>query len=88
MRLRGDWDGALEEAHRAYDWLSLPASPEGAADAFYELGELLRLRGDFDGAEQAYRQASLLGRPPEPGLALLWLARGRQQRLQRHCVGR
>lgn len=76
MRLRGDWQLALEEAQRACDWLSLPTSPESAADAFYELGELFRLRGDFSGADQAYRQASLLGRPPEPGLALLWLACG------------
>jgi DNA-binding CsgD family transcriptional regulator len=77
MRLRGDWEDALEEARRACDWLSLPASPEGPADAFYQLGELCRLRGDFAGAEEAYRQASRLGRAPEPGIALLWLAGGR-----------
>ena len=76
MRLRGDWEDALEEARRACDWLSLPTSPEGPADAFYQLGELCRLRGDFASAEDAYRQASRLGRPPEPGLALLWLSRG------------
>lgn len=77
MRLRGDWEDALEEARRACDWLSLPASPEGPADAFYQLGELCRLRGDFARAEEAYRQASRLGRAPEPGIALLWLAGGR-----------
>lgn len=77
MRLRGDWEDALEEARKACDWLSLPASPEGPADAFYQLGELCRLRGDFAGAEEAYRQASRLGRAPEPGIALLWLAGGR-----------
>ncbi len=76
MRLRGDWEDALQEARRACDWLSLPASPEGPADAFYQLGELYRLRGDFKGAEEAYRQASRLGRPPEPGIALVWLVRG------------
>jgi len=76
MRLRGDWEDALEEARRACEWLSLTASPEGPADAFYQLGELHRLRGDFAAAEEAYRQASRLGRPPEPGCALLWLARG------------
>jgi len=36
----------LEEARRACDWLSLPASPETPAEAFYQLGELLRLRGE------------------------------------------
>jgi DNA-binding CsgD family transcriptional regulator len=76
MRLRGDWEDALEEAQRARDWLSLPTSPEGPADAFYQLGELYRLRGDSAGADEAYRQASRLGRPPEPGLSLLWLDRG------------
>jgi ATP/maltotriose-dependent transcriptional regulator MalT len=76
MRLHGDWQAALDEAHRACDWLSLPASPETPAEAFYELGELHRLRGDFGAAEQAYRQASRWGRSPEPGIALLWLARG------------
>ena len=76
MRLRGDWEDALEEARRACEWLSLPASPEGPADAFYQLGELRRLRGDFAAADAAYRESSRLGRPPEPGVALLWLARG------------
>jgi ATP/maltotriose-dependent transcriptional regulator MalT len=79
MRLRGDWEDALEEARRACDWLSLPASPEGPADAFYQLAELHRLRGAFSDAEEAYRQASRLGRPPEPGLPLLWLERGQTE---------
>ncbi|HZP57065.1 MAG TPA: LuxR C-terminal-related transcriptional regulator [Dehalococcoidia bacterium] len=76
MRLRGDWEDALEEARRACDWLSLPTTPEGPADAFYELAELHRLRGEFEEAEEAYRQASRLGRSLQPGCALLWLARG------------
>lgn len=79
MRLRGDWEDAMEEAQRACDWLSLPASPEGPADAFYQLGELYRLRGEFAAADAAYRQASRLGRLPDPGLALLWLASGRAE---------
>jgi ATP/maltotriose-dependent transcriptional regulator MalT len=77
MRLRGDWGDALHEARRACDWLSRPTTPEGPADAFYQLGELYRLGGDFTAAEAAYRQASRLGRSPEPGVPLLWLARGR-----------
>jgi DNA-binding CsgD family transcriptional regulator len=76
MRLRGDWDDALQEARRACNCLSAPGSPFGPGDGFYELGELHRLRGDFPAAEEAYRQASRLGRQPEPGAALLWLARG------------
>ncbi len=77
MRLRGDWGDALEEARRACEWLSSPQSPEGPGNAYYELGELYRLRGDFASAEDAYRQSSRLGRHPEPGLPLLWLALGR-----------
>jgi DNA-binding CsgD family transcriptional regulator len=49
--------------------------PAGAA--FYQQGEILRLRGELDAAEEAYRSASRAGAEPHPGLALLWLARGR-----------
>jgi DNA-binding CsgD family transcriptional regulator len=76
MRLRGDWDDAIEDARLACDWLSDPATPEGPADAFYQLAELYRLRGELEKAEEAYRQASRHGRAPEPGLALMWLTRG------------
>lgn len=79
MRLHGDWQDALDEVRRACDWLSLPASPETPAEAFYEFGELNRLRGDFAAAEQAYREASKWGRSPEPGIALLRLARGQAE---------
>ena len=39
--------------------------------------ELLRLQGDFAGAESAYREASGFGWEPQPGLAQLRLAQGR-----------
>jgi DNA-binding CsgD family transcriptional regulator len=76
MQFHGSWSDAFEEAQRACEWLSLPVSPEGPADAFYRIGELHRLRGAYAEAEEAYRQASRLGRRPEPGLPLLWMARG------------
>jgi DNA-binding CsgD family transcriptional regulator len=76
MQFHGAWADAFEEAQRACEWLSLPVSPEGPADAFYRIGELHRLRGAYAEAEEAYRQASRLGRRPEPGLPLLWMARG------------
>jgi DNA-binding NarL/FixJ family response regulator len=76
FQFHGSWSDALEEATRACEWLSGPLSPEGAADAFYRIGELHRLQGSYAEAEEAYRQASRQGRPPEPGLPLLWLARG------------
>ena len=50
--------------------------PEIVGDAWYQRGELLRLRGDIAGAEKAYRLASENGREPQPGLALLRLLQG------------
>jgi DNA-binding CsgD family transcriptional regulator len=76
MQFHGSWADAFAEAQRACEWLSLPVSPEGPADAFYRVAELYRLRGALAEAEDAYRQASRLGRQPEPGLPLLWMARG------------
>ena len=47
------------------------------AAAFYQQGEIHRLRGEFGQAEEAYRSASRCGCEPQPGLALLRLAQGR-----------
>jgi DNA-binding CsgD family transcriptional regulator len=77
MQFHGDWVEAIDEARRACEWLSGDLAPEGPADAFYLIGELHRLRGRYREAEEAYRQASRLGRSPDPGLPLLWLAQGR-----------
>ena len=51
-------------------------NPAAAGQALYLQGEVLRLQGDFHAAEDAYRDANQLGREPQPGLALLRLARG------------
>jgi ATP/maltotriose-dependent transcriptional regulator MalT len=76
FQLRGAWPDALEEAQRACDWLSEP--PRAAVGmAFYQLGELHRLHGHFDRAEEAYREASRTGYEPQPGLSQLRLAQGR-----------
>jgi ATP/maltotriose-dependent transcriptional regulator MalT len=48
-----------------------------AGAAFYQLAELHRLRGEFDDAEQAYRDALRYGWDVQPGLAQLRLAQGR-----------
>jgi tetratricopeptide (TPR) repeat protein len=77
MQLQGAWRDALEEARRACARLSHPAGPPGVVGmAFYQLAELLRLRGELAEAEEAYRQASHAGQAPQPGLALLRLAQG------------
>ncbi|HEX6535243.1 MAG TPA: LuxR C-terminal-related transcriptional regulator [Gemmatimonadaceae bacterium] len=79
MRFHGAWSDALTEAERARDWLLRPPAPaqRAAGAAHYQLAELHRLRGDFDRAEAAYRDASACGHEPQPGLAQLRLAQGR-----------
>jgi DNA-binding NarL/FixJ family response regulator len=75
MQLGGAWREALQdiEALTARDNMG---DPEIVGDAWYQRGELLRLRGDVAGAEAAYRLASDNGREPQPGLALLRLLQG------------
>ena len=47
-----------------------------AGVAYYRRAELLRLRGEFAAAEEAYREASRFGWEPQPGLAQLRSAQG------------
>jgi DNA-binding NarL/FixJ family response regulator len=77
MQLGGAWSEALEAARQACDHLSGPVTWDTLGSAYYQLGELQRLRGEFTEAEESYRKASESGRRPEPGLALLRLAQGR-----------
>jgi DNA-binding CsgD family transcriptional regulator len=76
MQLQGDWRDALEEAERAGRRLEQAMNRAAAAKACYLTGEVHRLRGQFDEAEEAYREASLLGLEPQPGLALVRLVQG------------
>ncbi len=73
MLLHGAWPDAMEEAERACAWL---ADDVAVGAAFYQRGELYRMRGEFEKAEAAYRRANELGREPQPGLALLRLGQG------------
>ena len=73
MQLRGKWSDAARDAQDACELLlSRPA----AGGAFYRLGEIHRLRGEFAKAEAAYSRAHERGRKPQPGLSLLRLAQG------------
>ena len=73
LQLDGAWGEALDEARRAGDRPGL--SPAGHGEALYRQGEIHRLRGELDEAEEAYRHAARAGWEPQPGLALLRLAR-------------
>jgi DNA-binding NarL/FixJ family response regulator len=77
LQLEGAWTDAMETARQACDHLSGPVRWDTLGSAYYQLGELQRLRGDFAEAEDSFRKANAAGRRPEPGLALLRLAQGR-----------
>jgi DNA-binding NarL/FixJ family response regulator len=77
MQHRGAWLDAIQEVRRAAEWLSDPPGQPALGMAFYQLGEMHRLRGEFAAAELAYRSASRSGHSPQPGLAQLRLAQGR-----------
>ncbi len=74
--LQGRWDEALDAAVHACKDLFADPDPAAAASAHYRQGDLLRLRGDLQKAEVAFREASRRGLDPQPGLALLRLANG------------
>jgi DNA-binding CsgD family transcriptional regulator len=76
FQLQGAWHDALDAARRACDLLAPPPVWDSLGWAYYQLGEIHRLRGEFALAETAYRQASRAGRDPEPGRSLLLLAQG------------
>lgn len=76
LQLGGSWSEAAEEARRASSRLA-GTRDSAAGNAFYQEGELHRLRGELLEAERAYTLASERGRDPQPGLALLRLTQGR-----------
>jgi DNA-binding CsgD family transcriptional regulator len=76
MQLRGNWDHAGQDAHDACGLLTSGEGRPMAGAAFYRLGEIHRLRGEFTRAEAAYARANERGCKPYPGLALLRLAQG------------
>jgi tetratricopeptide (TPR) repeat protein len=76
MQLHGAWNDALAEAQRGRERSERAMNPGAAGKALYVQGELHRVRGAFDAAATAYRDASALGFEPQPGFALLRLAQG------------
>jgi len=78
MTMSGAWKEALEELRRCGEQFSSGALNQRAiGDAAYLEGEVHRLRGEFDRAEEAFVRSSRLGRDPQPGLSLMRLAQGK-----------
>src|ERR671918_740001 len=77
FQLQGAWMDALDAARRACEWLAGPPAWDTLGSAYYQRAEIQRLRGELAEAEESYRQASLAGRDPEPGMSLLRLAQRR-----------
>ena len=76
LQLRGSWPDALSEVDRALQYHARPAGQLAIGAAYYQQGELHRLRGEVELADVAYEAARRRGRLPQPGLALLRLADG------------
>ena len=79
LRLHGAFQQALTEFDLASRRYADSGSPDAAGLALAERGDVLRIRGEYAEAETSYDVASGHGHEPQPGLALLWLARGRTQ---------
>ena len=76
-RLHGSWDEAEQEVLDACKELEDFRLLDITGEAYYELGELRLNMGDIDRAEEAFHRAYGFGKTPQPGLALVQLARGR-----------
>lgn len=72
----GRWLEAEVEAGAAIRRLAEGPAAHHAGPAHYQQGELYRLRGAYVAADASYREASLLGFDPQPGLALMRLRQG------------
>jgi len=75
LRLSGPADAAEREATGAVDELKSWLRRE-LGWPLVELGNIRRLRGDWEGAEAAYLEAHQLVWSPQPGLSLLRLEQG------------
>jgi class 3 adenylate cyclase len=76
-RLRGDWTGAESELRRAMGELER-WDLSHVGQAWYELGAIALRRGDLVAAADAFDQSASFGKDPEPGLAALRLAQGKE----------
>jgi len=74
--LRGQWPEAEVEARQACEELRRFGLNDSLGFAHHEIGEIRLRMGDLPGAADAFERAYELGDDAQPGLALLYLARG------------
>jgi ATP/maltotriose-dependent transcriptional regulator MalT len=77
MRIHAAFAEALEEFERAVARYAAAGSDPAVGLAWAERGEVLRICGEYDAAEDAFAKALTYGHDPQPLLARLWLDRGR-----------
>lgn len=77
MRLQGSLSQAEAEALAACEELPRFNLQSGLGPANYEIGEIRRRLGDFEGAEEAFANAHEFGHNSQPGLSLFRLAQGK-----------
>jgi hypothetical protein len=73
LQIGGAWPEALEEARHACSRVR-PNDRTALSEAHYQDGEIHRLRGAYEEAERCFKEASVHGHEPQPGLALLLLS--------------
>jgi DNA-binding CsgD family transcriptional regulator len=81
FRLHGAWAEALEAAAVARE-RSGRGDPQAMYGGHYQQGEVERLTGKLDLAEASFTRAARSGYEPQPGLALVCLARGDAKQAQ------
>jgi len=77
LRLHAAYPEALAEFEAACRRYAESGAGAAAGLALSERGDVLRIRGDFSAAEASYDSAAGYGYEPQPGRALLMVARGR-----------
>ncbi len=86
-RLKGNWEEAEGDVSRACEILERYRLVDEVGQGELQLGLIRLLTGDFDAAEATFGRAFEHGADPQPGLALLMLARGQLDEAAR-SVGR
>jgi DNA-binding NarL/FixJ family response regulator len=82
LQVAGDWSRAQQQVASACEAFLRPPPHPAAGLAFYEQGELNRLIGRYEAAEEAFTRAASLGHSAQPGLGLLRLGQGRVEAAQ------